>query len=95
MGLGGEAARVREVVGEAVEAEGVGDGVCGVVKEDVAEGGGVGCGSAAVALAWRADGEGRPIGYRAFFSRADPTRHRETFSCGRARSLCVNFSAPY
>jgi hypothetical protein len=63
--LAGKAARVREVVGEAVEAEGVGDGVCGIVKEDVAEGGGVGCGSAAVALAWRADGEGRPIGYRA------------------------------
>ena len=51
-----------EVVGEAVEAEGVGDGVGGVVDEDVAEGGGVGFGSAAVTVGYRAGGEGHPVG---------------------------------
>jgi len=59
--LGGEAARVREVVGEAVEAEGVGDGVSGVIEKDVAEGFGVGCGFAAVAVGMGAGGEAHPI----------------------------------
>ncbi len=60
--LGGEAARVREVVGEAVKAEGAGDGVSGIVEKDVAEGFGVGCGFAAVAVGMGAGGEAHPIG---------------------------------
>ena len=60
--LEGEAARVGEVVGKAVEAEGVGDGVSGVVKKDVAEGVGVGLDSAAEAVGMRAGGEAHPIG---------------------------------
>jgi hypothetical protein len=59
--LGGEAARVREVVGEAVKAEGAGDGVSGIVEKDVTEGFGVGCDFAAEAVGMRAGGKGHPV----------------------------------
>ena len=65
--LGGEAARVGEVVGEAVGAEGAGEGMGGVVEEDVAKGGGVGFGFAAVAVGYRAGGVGHPVGCRAAY----------------------------